>query len=363
MKKKWHLGFQIYWVIFVVLPFCNFAQNNQLLRQEIEKIIEFDTDIGSDDMPDFILGIIDHDSVYKLVFQDTLHTQLSDSSIFELGGLTKVFIADMCYKLSDEKKIDLQAKINDYLPVPVRNRLLDDILVKNLLTHTSGFINRPANLGEREVDHQDPYAHYSKSDLLNYLPSIDIRMEIGTYIYSHINYALLEIILEEATGQTLSELLNQYIFKAKGMPNTFFQDLNKYPTQGYDRAGREADLWHFQSFAASEGLKSTCGDLTNYMRKQLMDQQVGQFKRLLIPQVQLEGSKNAFVADGWHLFKNKRPGNLYLHSGKTTGHAASIHFIVETKTAVVLLTNSPVNMDGLATLVLRMINDNWRRKK
>ena len=134
-------------------------------------------------------------------------------------------------------------------------------------------------------------------------------------------------------------------------------------TTGYDRAGRTASPWSFNHFFASEGILSSASDIAILMRNHLTDKiSRSDFSKMLAPVAKVHGEKKAMVASGWHLFNNKRSYNLYLHSGKTSGHAASIHFIFETETAVIILTNAPGRLYGLATLTLRMVNNNWKRK-
>jgi len=38
-------------------------------------------------------------------------------------------------------------------------------------------------------------------------------------------------------------------------------------------------------------------------------------------------------------------------------------FVSESETGVVILANSPHSMNGLGLLILRMINNNWKRPK
>ena len=59
----------------------------------------------------------------------------------------------------------------------------------------------------------------------------------------------------------------------------------------------------------------------------------------------------------------KRFYNVIAHSGATDGHQVYIGFVKETGTAVVVLSNSENNLDGLGGYILRMINKEWRRKK
>jgi serine-type D-Ala-D-Ala carboxypeptidase/endopeptidase len=350
---------------FIFFPLAVKTQTDSHLRKEIWKIIQHDTDISFEKIPGFILGIIDHDSVYMIGFgtaEKGSDQPVSDTSKFQIGGLTKVFTAHLCQILYEKNILSYEKLINEYLPDSFQNLILNKISILDLLTHTSGLQGPPENIGTVQSRIQDPYHNYSRQHLSDYLKNITALNNHQTYHYAHINYALIEIILEHITGQSFKALMDTHIFRPAGMIHSAIDDHPEQLTPGYDRTGRKTPPWNFRSFRASEGVVTTCRDLCRYLQAQLLSGQPVSFHRLLPPRHKIEGTKKTYTATGWHLFKNRKASDLYLHSGKTDAHAASIHFITDTKTAVILLANSPGKMDGLATLVLRMLNDNWKRK-
>ncbi len=342
------------------------AQTDSLLKIEIEKIIRYDTDISFEEIPGFIIGLVDHDSIFIVRFgtaEKNNSLLIDDTSRFQIGGLTKVFTAHLCQIMKEEGIIDFELSINRYLPEKFQNNYFEKITVEDLLTHTSGLTGIPQNMGHTESNLQNPYENYNQENFGDYLRNLPVMKYQGNYNYSHMNYALLEIILEKETGISYPALLEKYILVPNAMTQTSADDSPLGLTPGYDRSGRLTPPWTFQSFLGSEGIVTTCGDLTLYIRNQLDDsQKTSAFSALLEPRHKIKGTKRTQIAIGWHLFSNKGSSGLYLHSGKTDAHAASIHFVPDTRTAVVMLTNSPGKMDGLATLVLRMLNNNWKRK-
>lgn len=342
------------------------AQTDSLLKIEIEKIIRYETDISFQEIPGFIIGLVDHDSIFIVPFGTVGKNNsllIDDTSRFQIGGLTKVFTAHLCQIMKEEGIIDFGLCINRYLPEKFQNIYFEKITVENLLTHTSGLTGIPQNMGNTEFNLQNPYENYSQENFAEYLGNLRDLKYHGNYNYSHMNYALLEIILENQSGMSYPILLEKYILVPNAMTQTSAEHLPLGLTPGYDRSGRLSVPWTFKSFLGSEGIVTTCRDLTLYIRNQLDDDQKAfSFDAILEPRHKIKGSKRTQVAIGWHLFSNKTSSGLYLHSGKTDAHAASIHFVPDTRTAVIMLTNSPGSMDGLATSVLRMLNNNWKRK-
>ncbi len=342
----------------------------QHLKEEIDKIIAHETDIDFDQVPGFMVGIVDGDSTYHVAFGSMFPDSLvlpTDSTLFEIGGLTKVFTALLANLLMNKGFLSRDDAMVRYLPEQYRNPLVAEITCRQLLQHFSGLPSLPSDLARKEEDPTNRYADYGEQDLLSYVASIDRKIPTGRFGYAHTNYALLEVILEQATGTTFDRLLATSIFEPLEMTSsTIYLDheASAKLAPGYDRAGSLAQPWTFSSFAASEGLKSTSGDLCRFVSHVLsrQDEIASAFRACLQSPRRIPGSRRTYVNDAWHEFKNRKYHSIYLHSGKTQGHAASIHFVRETRTAVILLTNSPGSMDGLATHVLRMINYNWKRK-
>ncbi|NND04875.1 MAG: beta-lactamase family protein [Saprospiraceae bacterium] len=344
------------------------CQSTDRLRTQLEKIIRYDTKISHDQIPGFLLGIIDEDTIFIEAFghADADGTkELSTHSIFQLGGLTKTFTALLVQVMHDRDLIDLDKPINPYLPSSFRNPTLKDLTLRELLTHTSGLQTLPNNFGINQ-DPRNRYQAYTKDSLLSYYRDVSVPTKRrGKYLHAHTNYALCEVVLEASTGTPFDELIHEYILKPVDMSATSCRiSLDSHPfTPGFDRARQAVEPWKFTSFTASEGLHSSMQDLCHFLRTMLNGehQLCRSFQKLLPKHQKINRSRRTFIATGWHLMQHKRKDAIYLHSGKTNGHAASIHFVQDTKTGVVVLTNSPGKLDGLALLVLRMINHNWKR--
>ncbi len=63
---------------------------------------------------------------------------VSTSHLFEIGSISKSFVALTILQLHDEQKVDLQAPIRSYLPWLSMETPYGEILVHHLLTHSSG---------------------------------------------------------------------------------------------------------------------------------------------------------------------------------------------------------------------------------
>jgi CubicO group peptidase (beta-lactamase class C family) len=68
---------------------------------------------------------------------------VSPSHLFEIGSISKSFVALVILQLHDEGKIDLQAPIHGYLPWLSMQTNFGEILIHHLLTHSSGMPDDP----------------------------------------------------------------------------------------------------------------------------------------------------------------------------------------------------------------------------
>lgn len=374
-----------------------FAQDKEQLKEEIAKVIHFDTDINHDKIPGYVIGIIVGDSMYTYGYgqkSKELEEAPDENSLFEIGSVTKLFTASLAGILADEGLLDHDESLNSYLPKKYVNSRLDYITIGSLLTHTSGLPKMPTPFGIYEKETNNPYAHYSKDLLLDFYKNFEpdfneefskkgkrkkhkkkkVEPEVEPtqidYIYSHLNYALLEVAMELVTGKSYHELMEEKIFSQIGMDHSFTQ-LNSEEgtdllTAGYGRNGMKAAPWDFASFRGSQGIKSTTQDLLRFLRVH-MDNPTDTLSLSLynntVPAVQTGLTENGAMGYGWHILHQKKYYDIMLHAGSTGGHRAFVGFIRETKTGVVVLSNSENGTGGLGYLLLRLINFNWKKGK
>ncbi len=368
------------------------AQDKAQLKEEIAKVVHFDTGISHEKIPGYVIGIIVGDSIFTYGYgqkaKDIAEVP-NENTLFEIGSVTKVFTASLVGILSDEGLMNHDAPLNEYLPKKYRNPKLKEVTISSLLTHTSGLPKMPTPFGIYEEETDNPYAHYSKQLLLEFYADfepVSVQQKIKKkrkkrkqkvkaetpveYIYSHLNYALLEVALEYTTGQTYDELLDQRIFSQVGMPQSFgnfaSEEQADLLTTGYGRNGKEAKPWDFASFSASQGIKSTAQDLLSFLKIH-MDKPTSplalSFHNNTIPAINTGLTENGAMGFGWHILHQKKYYDIHLHAGSTGGHRAFIGFIRETKTGVVVLSNSENGTGGLGYLLLRLINFNWNKGK
>lgn len=348
------------------------AHSQDRLRQEIEKLIRYETEIDFEKTPGFVIGIVAGDSCRALPFgsqrKDTIMPP-GKHTLFEIGGLTHVFTAALASRLAAEGIIHPDSSINCYLPENQRNSSADVLSVLRFLTHTSGLPGLPFGIGKMETDDRQPYSNYAKTDLLTFFKNYHFKKnETGKYQFSHVNYALLEVALEQAAGRDFESLLFEKICHPLGLKNTEItldeMKLSKL-APGFEKSGAPALPWQFQSYSGALGLKSDASDLMLFLKSQLKPPPgfepplLGAGGRGFFP---TEIRKDTWVAWGWHVIRRRRRPDIVTHTGATAGHRAAIAFTPETGAGVVILSNATFGFDGLEYLVLDLVNQALTKK-
>ena len=186
-------------------------------------------------------------------------------TIFDIASLTKVVAtAPAILKLAEEGKLSLVDPVFRWFP-EFAGKGKDDLLVLNLLTHTSGFDDFPL------APHNPLQSAVERAAAQKLTGGIGSRFR-----YADINFILLGEMIRRITGVTLDRYARASFFTAMGMQDTSFNpDKEKVrrcsATIGTDNAlllGHVQDPVACQlgGIAGHSGVFSTARDLAKFCR-------------------------------------------------------------------------------------------------
>lgn len=202
-------------------------------------------------------GKIIKDSVYgvvKLYDEQGLVAnpqQVTYDTLYDLASNTKMYATNYAIqKLVYEKKLDIDVAIDDIIKnfseYDQQKKLLT---VRNLLTHTGGFIPDPqyhnphylhlvkidgkeVNLLDKNNDGKNDVFTQNPSEILEMIKQTPLEFTPGTKnLYSDVDYMLLGIIVEHLSGKTLEEYCSKNFYDVLGLQHTVFNPLKK----GFDK--------------------------------------------------------------------------------------------------------------------------------
>jgi len=297
---------------------------------------------------------------------------MAKDMIFDLASLTKpVATATSVMILAERGKLSLWDRVKMYIPdfEPYRDWLgepSDDARLWHLLTHTSGL----PPYTDAEAAGKALGNPCSTEALVKYISALPKSAAPGeNFAYSCLGYITLAHIVHAVTGRTVADFAAENIFKPLGMKNTGYLPDPKFadrlvPTQvieGKPLLGVVHDpLARLQGgISGNAGLFSTAADLAIFAQMLL---QGGEYKgvRILGP-LAVERMTSIYPRTaasgrglGWDLDSaySSNGGDLFGSQGfGHTGYTGTSAWIdPETKTAVILLTNS-VHPDDKGTVV------------
>jgi len=130
-------------------------------------------------------------------------TATNTNQLFQIGSISKSFLAVCLLQLHDEGKLDLQRPIAEYLPWFRVESSFAPITTHHLLTHTPGLAgNAPVFLSDPNAKHRaaNPPGEY--------------------FHYCNTGYALLGHLLVALDGRSLNESFRARVFEPLGMTSS-----------------------------------------------------------------------------------------------------------------------------------------------
>jgi CubicO group peptidase (beta-lactamase class C family) len=147
-----------------------------------------------------------------------LAVPVTDSTVFEIGSISKQFVSAAAMLQVEEGLLDLDDSIHQYLPGLPSEWL--GVSMRQLLTHTSGIPDYEEILtydvyGFRLTPEEVIRAAHSRP--MDFAPG-------GGWYYSNTGYFLASMIVERVDGRPLGEVLQARIFGPLGMGQTRLAD-------------------------------------------------------------------------------------------------------------------------------------------
>jgi serine-type D-Ala-D-Ala carboxypeptidase/endopeptidase len=336
-------------IIFTFLFFSlqTSAQNGAVLKRVIDQLLKrSENRVDSAKVTGFVIGCLDGDSTWIFPYgrlSKTTQDAPTGTTYFEIGGVSQVFIANRVHELVEKKDLDYATPVNRYLSQALQFPAGERINLLQLATHTSGLPKLPSDMGTFEADKEQPFEEYTEGGLFEYLKTVDTTvLTPNKYLYAPLNYVILEKMLEKRS--TLPLIGKDTIS-------------NKTVAQGYNLAQKPVDLWRFnETFRWTVGRQANAQELLQLIREQL---NIKELHSALFP---TNLNKHTFMGKAWHVIRQNKNMTICLSTGTTGGHSAFVAFVPETRTGVVVLTNSRLVGGKLGMAVLRILNENWKRK-
>ncbi len=291
--------------------------------------------------------------------------------IFRAESITKMFTAWGIMNLVESDKIDLDNPVEDYLTgwnFPETEFNDREITIRKLLSHSSGLpfgIYNTYTPGDKGI----PSLKESLSGEAG-APAAKPVQEPGTsFIYSNPGFGVLELVIEEVSGDNYADFMKSEILVPLGMNNSAFhrtQDISSCMVTNYDR-NKEPVQPYIESVKGHGELHTTAEDLAIFVAAWMESSQSekpgrgiiepGSIHQLHSPEIKTAGMYK-FFSDSYGLghFVEKLPGGqqVVFHGGEGAAGLNIVCGIPEMGAGIIIMTNSKGSWQFLASVL-----ENW----
>ena len=264
------------WVIIVINGLLNGWWHNPITKNKDTE--SFITAVKEGTRKEFVgnfaMAIMKDGKVDKEIFFS--HNKAVDrNTIFQVSSLSKFISAAGIMKLVELRKIDLDTPVSRYLkrwqlpPGQFDNEL---VTVRRLLSHTAGLTDGLGYSGFKNRDSvQTLEASLTKAKDADKGISGEVRVGVepnSAWKYSGGGFTLLQLIVEETSGQSFNEFMTSNLFTPLNMTSSTYilsDSLKSRLCEFYNADKTTAPQYYYTSLAATS-LYSSLADLETFFQ-------------------------------------------------------------------------------------------------
>lgn len=270
---------------------------------------------------------------------------VDQNTVFPVASISKWVTSYGVMKLVEEGRLNLDKPVDQYLSrwhLPKSEFDNSLVTVRRLLSHSAGLIDELGYNGfppGKEI--QTLEESLTRAADTDYSDGVAIvGYQPGTqYRYSGAGYTLMQLLIEEISGQPFETYMQEEVLAPLGMHNSTFvfgATPKTQLAQVFQDDGTTREMNRFTALAAA-GLYTTTADLSKFLQAQLTDNPV-----LSKETVTLQSQAEAFIGNigvyglGPHLYSQNDQNSLII------GHDGSGNNAINTAARIDLKTGSGV---------------------
>ncbi|MCB0570680.1 MAG: beta-lactamase family protein [Phaeodactylibacter sp.] len=294
--------------------------------------------------------------------------KITPNTLFNLGSISKTFVANGILILKDEGKLTLDDSLSMYFTDFRNPDIARKVRIVHLLSHTSGLPDI------RPVD-EDSIFFLTAKDEENFAPiknNDSLHFEPGEHFeYSNPAYNGLALIIEKVAGEKWQDFIRNRILLPSDMPTSTITD-GPHPEQGvshgYVKKGgvyQEYDYGEYPTFAASGngGVWSSVNELAHY--------ELAMRNGAFLDKSTIAASQRPFAPDNWADTLPHQVGYSWFvelpapplnlkkvyHTGSQGGFRAFFLAIPAREILYVALFNQPVEVEEIMDKGLELMKE------
>lgn len=335
--------------------------------KEVQLDVLFDSVFNKDEPGGAVLIAMDNQIIYQKGFgvtDITTKEAITPNTLFNVGSISKTFVAFAILKLAKENKLSLDDNVYKYFPDFKDSVIAKTVKLYHLLTHTSG-------LPDSRKTVEDSVFYLTAKDAENWAPNKQtdsLEFEPGEkYHYSNPAFNGLALIIEKVSGMKWQEYIRSTIMEPAGMKTSTITDgphPKKGVSHGYVYDGKnyyEKDYGEEPTFAASGngGVWSSVDELWNYeqaiQKNIFLDSNWIKKSRTVFEHKNWKGTTPSELGLSWFI-TNFRDHEMIGHTGSQGGFRADYVWVPKHKIFYVILCNTPKPLGEIRESVFEILN-------
>lgn len=269
-----------------------------------------------------------------------------ENTLFRPGSISKLFTWTSVMQLVEQRKLDLDRDINDYLDFKIPATFSKPITLRNIMTHSAGFEETAKDLFTETPENIIPLGEYLKK----HIP--DRIFPPGTVpAYSNYATSLAGYIVSRVSGKPFEQYVEDSIFQPLRMTHSSFKQplpvtLRPLMSNGYKLASDDSKAFEIVIPFPAGSLSTSGADMARFMIAHLQDGRYEGAQILRSETAQLMHSRQISWADelpGMALgfYEETRNGlRIIGHAGDTICFHSDLHLIPEKNMGFYISYNS-----------------------
>jgi D-alanyl-D-alanine carboxypeptidase len=346
VSRRWDLAFQTFSLSLLLLCFLVPNSFSQTAAAHSKTELAMSREMASvykPDIPGAAVIVVKNNRVifrrgYGLANLE-LKTPIKPEMVFRLASVTKQFTAVAVMMLVERGRLSLDDDLTKFFPDFQTGG--KKITIENLLTHTSGIKDYLDKLWTERMRED-----FRPQKLIELVKNDGLEFEPGTKeAYSNTNYTLLGLIIEQLSGKSYGQFIEDNIFKPLGMKHSYFEELQEIipnRVSGYARVKEgfvNAAYFSVTQMYAAGGVCSSVDDLALWDAAVNSDKllKASSIKRIFTPYKLKNGETSAY-GYGWAVSQLQgRP--IASHTGGVPGFTTYVLHMPEDHLYVAILSN------------------------
>lgn len=283
-------------------------------------------------------------------FYSASRDSINRNSVFATASLSKWITAHAAMKLVEQGKLDLDRPVEGYLTrwhLPSTAFDSRDVTARRLLSHTAGLTDG-LGFGDYRRDEALPTLEEALAAprASSGRPSSPVAVGIqpgSQFQYSGGGYLLLELLVEELSGERFETFVTREVLHPLGMTRSGYADLSATTNsaKSYYADGRPAPIYQYASRAAT-GFTTSAGDMVSLVLAQLRTVEGSPLARKTLESMRIAEARS-MGADLWGLgtvlyAPTKNGGVIFGHDGANEpAISATVRINPDTEDAIIVL--------------------------